>query len=123
MKNINNEMLTEMTPQQVVDLFPNLDIDEFKESGVYKFDLGSRGEIDEFEGLVSNPDFQNFFPVKTEEEILEEIIAGIDEEDLEEELPFASEFVSSDFETIENFNVYMEGYFEESATYYVKVSV
>ena len=120
MKNINNEMLTEMTPQQVVGLFPNLDIDEFKESGVYKFDLGSRGEIDEFDGLVCNPDFQSFFSVKTEEEILEEIIAGIDDE---EELEFAGEFVSSDFEVIQNFIVYMEGYFEESATYYVKVSV
>ena len=119
MKNINNEMLTEMTPKQVVDLFPNLDIDMFKESGVYKFDLGCRGEIDEFSGVVCNPDFQSFFPVKTEEEILEEITAGIDDE---EELEFAGEFVSSDFETIENFNVYMEGYFEESATYYVKVS-
>ena len=123
MKNIKIEMLTEMTPSQVEDQFPNVDVDIFKESGVYSLDIGSRGEIDDYD-MVANSDLTDTFSVKTVEEIEEIVLSStlIDMED-EEELEFATEFVSSDFETLEHFQVYMECYYEESHTVYVRVVV
>ena len=123
MKNIKIEMLTEMTPSQVEDQFPNVDVDIFKESGVYSLDIGSRGEIDDYD-MVANSDLTDTFSVKTVEEIEEIVLSStlIDMED-EEELEFATEFVSSDFETLEHFQVYMECYYEESHTVYVRVAV
>ena len=123
MKNIKIEMLTEMTPSQVEDQFPNVDVDIFKESGVYSLDIGSRGEIDDY-GMVANSDLTDTFSVKTVEEIEEIVLSStlIDMED-EEELEFATEFVSSDFESLEHFQVYMECYYEESHTVYVRVAV
>ena len=123
MKNIKIEMLTEMTPSQVEDLFPQVDVDIFKESGVYKIDVGCRGEIDDFD-MVANPDLSDTFSVNTLEEVKEILLSStlIDMED-KDELEFATEYASSDFETLENFNVYVEGYYEESVTYYVSVVV
>lgn len=123
MKNIKIEMLTEMTPSQVEDQFPNVDVDIFKESGVYSLDIGSRGEIDDYD-MVANSDLTDTFSVKTVEEIEEIVLSStlIDMED-EEELEFATEFVSSDFESLEHFQVYMECYYEESHTVYVRVAV
>ena len=123
MKNIKIEMLTEMTPSQVEDQFSNVDVDIFKESGVYSLDIGSRGEIDDYD-MVANSDLTDTFSVKTVEEIEEIVLSStlIDMED-EEELEFATEFVSSDFETLEHFQVYMECYYEESHTVYVRVAV
>ena len=123
MKNIKIEMLTEMTPSQVEDQFPNVDVDIFKESGVYSLDIGSRGEIDDYD-MVANSDLTDTFSVKTVEEIEEIVLSStlIDMED-EEELEFATEFVSSDFESLEHFQVYMECYYEESHTVYVRVVV
>lgn len=123
MKNIKIEMLTEMTPSQVEDQFPNVDVDIFKESGVYSLDIGSRGEIDDYD-MVANSDLTDTFSVKTVEEIEEIVLSStlIDMED-EEELEFATEFVSSDFESLEHFQVYMECYYEESHTVYVRVTV
>jgi len=123
MKNIKIEMLTEMTPSQVEDQFPNVDVDIFKESGVYSLDIGSRGELDDYD-MVANSDLTDEFSVKTVEEIEEIVLSStlIDMED-EEELEFATEFVSSDFESLEHFQVYMECYYEESSTVYVRVVV
>ena len=123
MKNIKIEMLTEMTPSQVEDLFPQVNVDIFKESGVYKIDVGCRGEIDDFD-MVANPDLSDTFSVNTLEEVKEILLSStlIDMED-KDELEFATEYASSDFETLENFNVYVEGYYEESVTYYVSVVV
>ena len=123
MKNIKIEMLTEMTPSQVEDQFPNVDVDIFKESGVYSLDIGSRGELDDYD-MVANSDLTDEFSVKTVEEIEEIVLSStlIDMKD-EEELEFATEFVSSDFETLEHFQVYMECYYEESHTVYVRVAV
>ena len=123
MKNIKIEMLTEMTPSQVEDQFPNVDVDIFKESGVYSLDIGSRGEIDDYD-MVANSDLTDTFSVKTVEEIEEIVLSStlIDMED-EEELEFATEYVSSDFESLEHFQVYMECYYEESHTVYVRVAV
>ena len=123
MKNIKIEMLTEMSPSQVEDQFPNIDVDIFKESGVYSLDIGSRGEIDDYD-MVANSDLTDTFSVKTVEEIEEIVLSStlIDMED-EEELEFATEFVSSDFESLEHFQVYMECYYEESHTVYVRVVV
>tara|TARA_B100000575_G_scaffold283654_1_gene276745 strand:- start:1399 stop:1794 length:396 start_codon:yes stop_codon:yes gene_type:complete len=128
MKNIKTEMLTEMTVENVIDQFHLLDEDDFEKSGVYKIDVGCRGEIDDLE-MVCDTDTQSEFSVKTEEEILKEITEGIDKDDFDDESEyeaekeFAKEFVASEFETLENFDVYMEGYYEESNTYYVKVKV
>lgn len=123
MKNIKIEMLTEMTPSQVEDQFPNVDVDIFKESGVYSLDIGSRGELDDYD-MVANSDLTDEFAVRTAEEIEEIVLSStlIDMED-EEELEFATEFVSSDFESLEHFQVYMECYYEESHTVYVRVVV
>ena len=123
MKNIKIEMLTEMSPSQVEDQFPNVDVDIFKESGVYSLDIGSRGELDDYD-MVANSDLTDEFSVKTVEEIEEIVLSStlIDMED-EEELEFATEFVSSDFESLEHFQVYMECYYEESSTVYVRVAV
>lgn len=123
MKNIKIEMLTEMTPSQVEDQFPNVDIDMFKETGVYKIDVGCRGEIDDFD-MVANPDLSDTFSVNTLDEVKEILLSStlIDTDD-EEELEFATEYAESDFLTIENFDVYIEGYYEESVTYYVSVVV
>ena len=123
MKNIKIEMLTEMTPSQVEDQFPNVDIDMFKETGVYKIDVGCRGEIDDFD-MVANPDLSDTFSVNTLDEVKEILLSStlIDTDD-EEELEFATEYAESDFLTLENFDVYIEGYYEESVTYYVSVVV
>ena len=123
MKNIKIEMLTEMTPSQVEDQFPNVDVDIFKESGVYSLDIGSRGELDDYD-MVANSDLTDEFSVKTVEEIEEIVLSStlIDMKD-EEELEFATEYVSSDFESLEHFQVYMECYYEESHTVYVRVAV
>ena len=123
MKDIKIEMLTEMTPSQVEDQFPNIDVDIFKESGVYSLEIGSRGEIEDYD-MVANSDLTDTFSVKTVEEIEEIVLSStlIDMED-EEELEFATEFVSSDFESLEHFQVYMECYYEESHTVYVRVAV
>lgn len=123
MKNIKIEMLTEMTPSQVEDQFPNVDINMFKETGVYKIDVGCRGEIDDFD-MVANPDLSDTFSVNTLDEVKEILLSStlIDTDD-EEELEFATEYAESDFLTIENFDVYIEGYYEESVTYYVSVVV
>ena len=123
MKNIKIEMLTEMTPSQVEDQFPNVDVDIFKESGVYSLDIGSRGELDDYD-MVASSDLTDEFSVKTVEEIEEIVLSStlIDMED-EEELEFATQFVSSDFESLEHFQVYMECYYEESHTVYVRVAV
>ena len=123
MKDIKIEMLTEMTPSQVEDQFPNIDVDIFKESGVYSLEIGSRGEIEDYD-MVANSDLTDTFSVKTVEEIEEIVLSStlIDMED-EEELEFATEFVSSDFESLEHFQVYMECYYEESHTVYVRVVV
>ena len=123
MKNIKIEMLTEMSPSQVEDQFPNIDVDIFKESGVYSLEIGSRGEIEDYD-MVANSDLTDTFSVKTVEEIEEIVLSStlIDMED-EEELEFATEFVSSDFESLEHFQVYMECYYEESHTVYVRVVV
>lgn len=123
MKNIKIEMLTKMSPSNVEDLFPQVDVDNFKESGVYKIDVGCRGEIDDFD-MVANPDLSDTFSVNTLEEVKEILLSStlIDMED-KDELEFATEYAGSDFETLENFNVYVEGYYEESVTYYVSVVV
>lgn len=123
MKNIKIEMLTQMTPSQVEDMFPNVDTSIFKESGVYSLDIGCRGELDDYD-MVANSDLTDTFPVKTLEEVKEILLSSalIDMED-EEDLEFATEYAFSDFETIEQFDVYTEGYYEESSTYYVKVAV
>lgn len=123
MKNIKIEMLTEMTPSQVEDQFPQVDVDEFKETGVYKIDVGCRGEIDDFD-MVANPDLTDTFSVNTLDEVKEILLSStlIDMDD-EEELEFATEYAESDFLTLENFDVYIEGYYEESTTYYVRVVV
>ena len=123
MKNIKIEMLTKMTPSQVEDQFPNVDIDMFKETGVYKIDVGCRGEIDDFD-MVANPDLSDTFSVNTLDEVKEILLSStlIDMDD-EEELEFATEYAESDFLTLENFDVYIEGYYEESVTYYVSVVV
>lgn len=123
MKNIKIEMLTEMAPSQVEDQFPNVDINMFKETGVYKIDVGCRGEIDDFD-MVANPDLSDTFSVNTLDEVKEILLSStlIDTDD-EEELEFATEYAESDFLTIENFDVYIEGYYEESVTYYVSVVV
>ena len=124
MKNIKIEMLTEMTPSQVcLSLLPNVDVNIFKECGVYSLDVGPRGEIDDYD-MVANSDLTDEFSVKTVEEIEEFILSSsdIDMED-KEELDFATMFASSDFETLEHFQVYMECYFEESHTVYVRVVV
>ena len=123
MKDIKIEMLTEMTPSQVEDQFPNVDVDIFKESGVYSLEIGSRGEIEDYD-MVANSDLTDEFSVKTVEEIEEIVLSStlIDMKD-EEELEFATEFVSSDFESLEHFQVYMECYYEESHTVYVRVAV
>lgn len=123
MKNIKIEMLTEMTAKNVVSLFPNVDTSNFKETGVYKIDVGCRGEIDDFD-MVANPDLTDTFSVNTLEEINEILLSStlIDMED-EEELEFATEYAYSDFLVEENFNLYIEGYYEESTTYYVRVAV
>ena len=119
MKNIKIEMLTEMTPSQVEDQFPNVDVDIFKESGVYSLDIGSRGELDDYD-MVANSDLTDEFSVKTVEEIEEIVLSDVEDE---EDLEFATQFVSSDFETLEHYDVYMECYYEESHTVYVRVAV
>jgi len=86
--------------------------------------VGCRGIVDEIKKVDVVDDM---FVVKSEDEIKEEILRDFDVEELDEEDDVEEckenlcEFVFSDMDEIEGKKMYVEGWYEESVSYFVRV--
>ena len=113
---VNVEMLNVWSFVEVEEEFSVVDGDlddlNLDGSGVYEIRVGCRGTIDE---IVKCDVVDGMFVVNSESDIIEKMGVDCDEE-------FVSSYVMEKGLRV-NKNMYFEGWFEESASCYVRVEV
>jgi len=125
MKKVN---VNELSVVSVVEM-ENIFMDDFSNDidsndVVIEVMVGCRGIVDEIKKVDVVDDM---FVVKSEDEIKEVILSDFDVEELDEEDDVEEckeelcEFVFSDIDEIEGKKMYVEGWYEESVSYFVRV--
>ena len=124
MKNVN---VNELDIFNIVDLkkeFYLEDNDISKDDIVLEICVGCRGEIDEIKKVNV---VDGIFEVNEEKDISEIVLKDFDEDDyddedeIEEGKEYFLEYVCSEMCVVDNKKVYLEGWFEESNSYYVRL--
>ena len=123
MKNVN---VNELDIFNIVDLkkeFYLEDNDISKDDIVLEICVGCRGEIDEIKKVNV---VDGIFEVNEEKDISEIVLEDFDEDEYEEdEIEEGKEdfleYVCSEMCVVDNKKVYLEGWFEESSSYYVRL--
>ena len=123
MKNVN---VNELDIFNIVDLkkeFYLEDNDICKDDIVLEICVGCRGEIDEIKKVNV---VDGIFEVNEEKDISEIVLEDFDEDEYEEdEIEEGKEdfleYVCSEMCVVDNKKVYLEGWFEESSSYYVRL--
>jgi len=123
MKNVN---VNELDIFNIVDLkkeFYLEDNDVSKDDIVLEICVGCRGEIDEIKKVNV---VDGIFEVNEEKDISEIVLEDFDEDEYEEdEIEEGKEdfleYVCSEMCEVDNKKVYLEGWFEESNSYYVRL--
>ena len=98
------------------------DID-FENDIVLEICVGCRGEIDEIKKVNV---VDGIFEVNEEKDISEIVLKDFDEDEYEEDeieegKEYFLEYVCSEMFELNNKKVYLEGWFEESSSYYVRL--
>ena len=123
MKNVN---VNELDIFNIVDLkkeFYVEDNDISKDDIVLEICVGCRGEIDEIKKVNV---VDGIFEVNEEKDISEIVLKDFDEDEYEEDeieegKEYFLEYVCSEMCVVDNKKVYLEGWFEESSSYYVRL--
>ena len=123
MKNVNVNELSVVSVEEMEFIF-NDDIVVDDNDVVIEVMVGCRGIVDE----VKKVDVvDGMFKVNDVDDIEKKIFEDIDEEEFDsveemnEEKEFMKEFVCSDIDVVEGKKMYVEGWYEESVSYYVRV--
>lgn len=123
MKNVNVNELDVVSVEEMEFIF-NDDIVVDDNDVVVEVLVGCRGIVDE----VKKVDVvDGMFKVNDVDDIEKVIFEDIDEEEFDsveemnEEKEFMKEFVSSDIDVVMSKKMYVEGWYEESVSYYVRV--
>ena len=114
MKNVN---VNELDIFNIVDLkkeFYLEDNDISKDDIVLEICVGCRGEIDEIKKVNV---VDGIFEVNDVDDISKIVLEDCEEEESEE---YFLEYVCSEMSVVDNKKVYLEGWFEESSSYYVR---
>ena len=112
--------IEELKNEFYVDIENDIDENDI----VLEIQVGCRGEIDDIKKVNV---VDGFFEVNDVDDISEIVLRDIDvdeyddEEELEESKEFMLEFVCSEIYEVDNKKVYLEGWFEESNSYYVRL--
>lgn len=123
MKNVNVNELDIFTVEEVKSEFYS-DIDISSNDIVLEICVGCRGEIDDVKKVNV---VDGMFEVNDIDDISEIVLKEIDveeyedEEELEESKEYMLDFVSSEMYEVDNKKVYLEGWYEESSSYYVRL--
>ena len=123
MKNVNVNELSVVSVEEMEFIF-NDDIVVDDNDVVIEVMVGCRGIVDE----VKKVDVvDGMFKVNDVDDIEKKIFEDIDEEEFDsveemnEEKEFMKEFVCSDIDEVMSKKMYVEGWYEESVSYYVRV--
>ena len=123
MKNVNVNELSVVSVEEMEFIF-NDDIVVDDNDVVIEVMVGCRGIVDE----VKKVDVvDGMFKVNDVDDIEKKIFEDIDEEEFDsveemnEEKEFMKEFVCSDIDVVMSKKMYVEGWYEESVSYYVRV--
>ena len=123
MKNVNVNELSVVSVEEMEFIF-NDDIVVDDNDVVVEVMVGCRGIVDE----VKKVDVvDGMFKVNDVDDIEKKIFEDIDEEEFDsveemnEEKEFMKEFVCSDIDEVMSKKMYVEGWYEESVSYYVRV--
>ena len=124
MKKVNvNELDVFDIEELKKEFYVDIEDDISKDDIVFEIMIGCRGEVEEIKRVnVVN----GFFEVNEEKDISEIVLKDFDEDDyddeeeLEEGREYFLEYVCSEFSKLNNKKVYLEGWFEESSSYYIR---
>ena len=115
MKNVN---VNELDIFNIVDLkkefYVDIENDISEDDIVLEICVGSRGEIDEIKKVNV---VDGIFEVNDVDDISKIVLEDCEEEESEE---YFLEYVCSEMCVVDNKKVYLEGWFEESSSYYVR---
>lgn len=125
MKNVNVNELDifsneELKKEFYVDIENDIDSDDI----VIEIMVGCRGEIDEIKKVNV---VDGIFEVNEEDDISEIVLKDFDEDDYDEEDDLDEmredycEYVCSEMYEVDNKKVWLEGWYEESNSYYVRL--
>ena len=115
MKNVNVNVLDVFNIEDLKKEFSIEDKDVCKDDVVLEICVGCRGEIDDVKKVNV---VDGFFKVNEESDISKIVLEECEEEDSEE---YFLEFVCSEIYEIDNKKVWLEGWFEESNSYYERL--
>ena len=105
------------------EFYVDIEDDISKDDIVFEIMIGCRGEVEEIKRVNV---VDGFFEVNEEKDISEIVLKDFDEDDyddeeeLEEGKEYFLEYVCSEFSKLNNKKVYLEGWFEESSSYYIR---
>ena len=125
MKNVNvNELdifdIVDLKKEFYIDIENDIDSDDI----VLEIQIGCRGEIDDVKKVNV---VDGMFEVNDIDDISKIVLKDIDvdeyddEEELEESKEYMLDFVCSEMYEVDNKKVWLEGWFEESSSYYVRL--
>ena len=112
--------IEELKNEFYVDIENDIDVNDI----VLEICVGCRGEIDDIKKVNV---VDGIFEVNDVDDISKIVLKDIDvdeyddEEELEESKEYMLEFVCSEIYEVDNKKVYLEGWFEESNSYYVRL--
>jgi len=114
MKNVNVNELDIFTVEELKNEFYS-DIEITSDDIVIEICVGCRGEIDEIKKVNV---VDGMFEVNDVDDISKIVLEDCEEEESEE---YFLEWVCSEMYEVGNKKVYLEGWFEESSSYYVRL--
>jgi hypothetical protein len=124
MKKVNvNELDVFDIEELKKEFYVDIEDDISKDDIVFEIMMGSRGEVEEIKKVNV---VDGIFEVNEIDEISEIVLEDVDEgnfddeEEFEESKEYMLEYVCSEFSKLNNKKVYLEGWFEESCSYYVR---
>ena len=112
--------IEELKNEFYVDIENDIDVNDI----VLEICVGCRGEIDDIKKVNV---VDGIFEVNDVDDISKIVLKDIDvdeyddEEEFEESKEYMLEFVCSEIYEVDNKKVYLEGWFEESNSYYVRL--
>lgn len=120
MKNVNvNDLdiftIEELKNEFYIDIENDIDSDDI----VLEIQVGCRGEIDDIKKVNV---VDGIFEVNDVDDISKIVFEDIDDEDdYEESKEYFLDFICSEMYEVNNKKVYLEGWYEESSSYYVRL--
>jgi len=124
MKKVNvNELDVFDIEELKKEFYVDIEDDISKDDIVFEIMIGCRGEVEEIKRVNV---VDGIFEVNEEKDISEIVLKDFDEDDyddeeeLEEGKEYFLEYVCSEFSKLNNKKVYLEGWFEESSSYYIR---